>query len=123
MVSRWRRDRRGAGTIGCLFTLLIFGGALYFGLPIGHSYWRYTKMHDEMRTAARFARTIADEQIVRQILLMVDELELPREARRIRVTRNPATRRVSIQTAWTETLELPFLTREIRYKPRVEGIY
>jgi len=123
MVNPLRLGRRGAGTLGCLFTLFIFGCTLYFGLPIGHSYWRYTKMQDEMRTAARFARTIADEQMVRQLLIMVDQLELPREARRIRVTRNPATRRVAIQTAWTETLELPFITREIRYKPRVEGIY
>jgi len=96
---------------------------LYFGLPIGHSYWRYTRMVDEMRTTVRFAQTIADEQMVRQILLMVDQLELPREARRIRVTRNPTTRRIAIQTAWTETLALPFITRDIRYKPRVEGVY
>ncbi len=117
------RNRRGAGTVGCLFTLLLFAGSLYFGLPIGHSYWRYTKLRDEMRTTVRFARTIADDQMVRQMLLMVDQLELPREARRIRVTRNPASRRIMIQTAWTEQLELPFTTREIRYNPRVEGVY
>jgi hypothetical protein len=116
-------SRAGAGTIGCLFTLMLFTGSLYFGLPIGHSYWRYTRMRDEMKTTVRFAQTIADEQMVRQILLMVDELELPREARRIRVTRNPATRRIAIQTAWTETIALPFMTRELRYSPRVEGVY
>jgi hypothetical protein len=117
------RNRRGAGTFGCLFTLLLFAGSLYFGLPVGHSYWRYTRLRDEMKTTVRFAQTIADDQMVRQILLMVDQLELPREARRIRVTRNPNSRRIMIQTAWTEELVLPFLTREIRYNPRVEGVY
>lgn len=123
MVISRPGGRRGASTIGCLFTLMLFAGSIYFGLPVGHSYWRYTKMRDEMKTTVRFAQTIADEQMVRQILLMVDALELPREARRIRVIRNPATRRIVIQTAWSETLELPFLTREIQYKPRVEGVY
>lgn len=123
MVTPRAGGTRGGSTIGCLFTLALFVGSLYFGLPVGHSYWRYTKMRDEMKTTVRFAQTIADEQMVRQILLMVDALELPREARRIRVTRNPATRRIVIQTSWTETLELPFLTREIHYKPRVEGVY
>lgn len=123
MVRRWLSDRRGSSTVGCLFTLALFASSLYFGLPIGHSYWRYTRMVDEMKTTVRFAQTIADEQMVRQILLMVDQLELPREARRIRVTRNPTTRRVAIQTAWTETISLPFMTRDIRYKPRVEGVY
>lgn len=123
MVIAALRNRRGAGTLGCLFTLLLFAGSLYYGLPVGNSYWRYTKLRDEMRTTVRFAQTIADDQMVRQLLLMVDQLQLPREARRIRVTRNPASRRIMIQTAWTEQLVLPFTVREIRYNPRVEGVY
>ncbi|MFN2326741.1 MAG: hypothetical protein ABR551_12765 [Gemmatimonadales bacterium] len=123
MVGSLVGDRRGGGTIGCLFTLLLFATALHFGLPIGQSYWRYTQLRDEMRTTVRFAQTIADDQMVRQILLTVDRLELPREARRIRVTRNPANRRITIQTSWTETIALPFTTREIEFKPRVEGVY
>lgn len=123
MVSRHRLGRRGAGTIGCLFSLLLFVTALHFGIPIGQSYWRYTQLRDEMRTTVRFAQTIADEQMVRQILLTVDRLQLPREARRIRVTRNPSNRRITIQTSWTETIALPFTTREITFNPRVEGVY
>lgn len=123
MVAGRARGRAGASTLGCLFTLLLFAGSLYYGLPIGHSYWRYTKLRDEMRTTVRFARTIADDQMVRQLLLMVDQLQLPREARRIRVTRNPGSRRIAIEISWQETLVLPFTTRDIRYTPRVEGVY
>lgn len=123
MVGRGTLNRRGAGTLGCLLSLLLFIAALSFGLPIGQSYWRYTQLRDEMRTTVRFAQTIADEQMVRQILLTVDRLDLPREARRVRITRNPATRRITIQTSWTETLSLPFIQREIRFNPRVEGVY
>lgn len=123
-MVNWRAGgRRGAGTLGCLVSLLLFVTALHFGIPIGQSYWRYTQLRDEMRTTVRFAQTIADDQMVRQILLTVDRLGLPREARRIRVTRNPANRRITIQTTWTETIELPFTTREIEFKPRVEGVY
>lgn len=123
MVTSSRLGRRGGSTLGCLTSLLLFVGALYFGLPIGHAYWRYTQVRDEMRTTVRFAQTIADDQMVRQILLTVDRLELPREARRIRISRNPNGRRITIQTSWTEEVRLPFHTREITFSPKVEGVY
>jgi len=117
------RGRLGSSTLGCLFSLLMFVGALYFGLPIGQSYWRYTQLRDTMRTAVRFAQTTTDEQIIRQVLEKVMQLELPREARRIRISRNPTTRRITLQTAWTETIALPFTEREWRFHPRVQGVF
>lgn len=117
------RGREGSSTLGCLTSLLLFVGALYFGLPIGQSYWRYTQLHDTMRGAVRFAQTSTDEQMLRQVLDKVMELELPRAARRIRISRNPVTRRITMQTSWTETIHLPFTQREWRFNPRVQGVF
>ncbi|HEX7337707.1 MAG TPA: hypothetical protein VF252_10905 [Gemmatimonadales bacterium] len=41
MVSDWQHLRRGAGALGCLLSLLLFAGALYYGVNIGQVYLRY----------------------------------------------------------------------------------
>jgi len=103
--------------------MMLFMGALYFGLPMGHAYWEYTQLRDEMRTVVQFAQTSDDEQMRQQILLRVQRLDLPPSASRIRITRVPANRRVTIQTAWSRIIELPFTQRELHFNPRVEGVY
>lgn len=123
MVAPGARGRRGSSSLGCLFSLMLFVGALYFGLPIGQAYWQYTQLHDEMRRAVRFAQTSSDDAMLRQILLRVDQLGLPAPARRIRINRVEATRRVTIQTAWSVVVELPFTQHELRFRPRVEGVF
>ena len=123
MVIRPALGRRGSSTMGCLFSLLMFVGALYFGLPIGQAYWQYTQLHDEMRRAVRFAQTSSDDEMLRQILFRVDQLGLPSQARRVRINRVQASRRISIQTAWSVIVELPFTQREVRFAPRVEGVF
>lgn len=123
MVSRPGTEQRGASSLGCLFSLPLFIGALYFGLPIGHAYWEYTQLHDEMRSVVQFAQTTDDEQMRQQILLRVQRLDLPPAASRIRITRVAANRRVTIQTAWSRVVALPFTQRELRFNPRVEGVY
>ena len=40
MVSL-HRGRRGASTLGCLVSVVLFLGALYYGVHIGGVYWRY----------------------------------------------------------------------------------
>ena len=41
-------SRRGASSLGCLFSLLLFVGALYYGVNIGELFFRYYRLLDEM---------------------------------------------------------------------------
>jgi hypothetical protein len=78
-----RLGRRGASTRGCLFSLLIFVAALYYGVNIGEVFYRYYQYRDAMRSAARFAPTLPDDVIVRRVVERADELGLPSKARRV----------------------------------------
>lgn len=123
MVAGPLHGRRGGSTLGCLIWLALFGGALYFGLPLGQSYWAYQQLRDEMRRTVRFAQTTSDEQMLRQVLLEVERLDLPAEANRIKILRDPTRRRLTIETSWSLELQLPFGTQTVHFRPRAEGVY
>lgn len=112
--------RRGSSTRGCLFSLLIFVAALYYGVHIGEPFYRYYQYRDAMRSAARFAPTLSDDVLVRRILAKADELGLPPAAHRIRIVRDPGARRIIITAEYQERVELPLFHRNLVFKPRAE---
>ena len=110
----------GRGRLGCLFTLMIVVVGIYYGIPIVKDYWSYYRLVDEMRTNARFAQTMTDEEMMRRLRLAVVELDLPEDAKRfvIRRTKFPPT--VAIRTQYRRQVELPFHRRIITFRPSVE---
>ena len=124
MTGRGAWNRRGASTLGCLLTLVVFLGAMYYGSRIGGIYWRHSALLDRMRVAARFAANQTDETIRRQLVVAVDELGLPREAKRFRIRRYGNPTRIVIETRYSESFELPVLdTRTVKFRPRIENAY
>jgi len=115
-----RLGRRGSSTRGCLFSLLVFVAALYYGVNIGEPFYRYYQYRDAMRSAARFAPTLQDDVLVRRILVKADELNLPPAAHRIRIERLEQPRRVIISAEYEERVELPFFHRNLVFRPRAE---
>jgi hypothetical protein len=115
-----RLGRRGSSTRGCLFSLLVFVAALYYGVNIGEPFYRYYQYRDAMRSAARFAPTLQDDVLVRRILVKADELNLPPAAHRIRIQRLEQPRRVIISAEYEERVELPFFHRNLVFRPRAE---
>jgi hypothetical protein len=117
MVSR----RRGASTLGCLFTMLIVVALVYFGVNVGAPYFRYYQFRDAMQQEARFAERKTDSQIVTSLRLKADSLSLPAPAHRINVRRTPS--RITIWTDYAETIDFPFVTRDITFRPVVERAF
>lgn len=115
-----RLGRRGSSTRGCLFSLLVFVAALYYGVNIGEPFYRYYQYRDAMRSAARFAPTLQDDVLVRRILVKADELNLPPAAHRIRIQRLEQPRRVIISAEYEERVELPFFNHSFVFRPRAE---
>lgn len=121
MVTPLRRRVRGASTMGCLLSLLLFGGAIFYGVQIGRIYFRYYELVEQMRSSARFARNQGDDVIRRDILEVVDRLGIPEEARRISIQRfgNPPS--IRIRTEYEERLHLPLGRHlDIPFRPQVE---
>ena len=60
MVS-FRLGRRGASMLGCLLSVVLFLGALYYGAHIGGVYWRYYELLDDMQQQAKRADQVTDD--------------------------------------------------------------
>lgn len=116
MVTAWFRSRRGAGRLGCLVSLALFAGALYYGVHIGQVYLRYYQLLDAMRSQARLAPSLSNEVIDRRLTAVADSL-LPGKIRHFRIRRG---QRITIQAKYTETVDLPFFKRTFVLRPRAE---
>ena len=114
------RSRRGASSSGCLLSLLIFVAVLYYGVNIGEVYFRYYRLVDEMETQTRLAPGLDDGTIQRRIQAAVDEIGIPDTAgtRQLRIWRTASPREIVIETAYSESVSLPFFNHTFAFHPR-----
>jgi len=111
--------RRGASSLGCLFTLLIVTAAVYFGLNLAEVYWRFYEYQDDMRSMARFASNAPSDTILAHLRASADSLGLPADAARVVVRRSDT--RIILESDYYERVELPGYVRDIHFHPRAEG--
>lgn len=115
------RSRRGGSNLGCLISLALFVGALYYGINIGEVYIRYYQLNEEMRSAARLAPSLNDQVIRRRLVDKADQLALPPEASRFKIRRTGRPHVIVIETSYSETLDLPFFRHTFEFHPRAEA--
>jgi hypothetical protein len=113
-------DRRGASTIGCLLTVVIFAAVCYYGFFIGRVYWKYNELQQEMQSQARLAPSLTDAVIRRRLVTVVDDLLLPPEAERFQITRSGRPRKITIETEYRDSVDLPFFNHVFRLHPVAE---
>lgn len=113
--------RRGASTLGCLFSLLIFAAIAYFGVNIGEVYWRYFEYQDDMKQEARFAAANSNDKILTSLRARADSLGLPEDARAIAIRRGAHS--IAIEAEYYERLEFPMYTKELLFHPHSEGTF
>jgi hypothetical protein len=114
------RSRRGASNLGCLVSLALFAGALYYGINIGEVYLRYYQIVAEMRSQARLAPSLPNEVIRRRLSDRATDLDLPKEAHQFRIDRRP--RSIVIETQYEESVDLPLFRHTFRFRPRAESV-
>jgi hypothetical protein len=119
MVRLWSTSRRGSGGFGCLFSLLLFAAALYYGVNIGKVYLRYYQLVDDMRTQARLAPSLDDDVIYRRLNQQADSL-LPGNPPRFKITRGGHPNRIVIETQYTDRVDLPLFKHTFVLRPRAE---
>ena len=120
MVALSRLSRRGAGSLGCLFSLALFGAALYYGVNIGQVYLRYYQVLDGMRTQARMAPNLQDEDIYRRLNGQADTLFAGAGQPHFRITRSNQPKRIIIETEYTDQVDLPLFKHTFVLRPRAE---
>ena len=117
MVSL-RRGRRGASMLGCLVSVVLFLGALYYGAHIGGVYWRYYELLDDMRQQARHADQFTDDLIEKHLAAQADSILS--QSPDFRITRGGRPNRITIQTEYTETVVLPGFNHTFMLRPHAE---
>ena len=118
MVNTRRRGPTGASTFGCLFSLVFFLAAVYYGIHIGQPWFRYYQLREEMRSSARLAPSLTDQVIRRRLAAKVAELGLPPEATRFTISRGGKPRSITIQTEYSERVSLPLFNHTFVFMPR-----
>jgi hypothetical protein len=112
-------QRRGASSIGCLFSLLVLAAVVYFGVNVGEVYWRFYQYRDDMQQEVRFAAHTQNDAIVNRLRAAADSLGLPEGAGHVVIRRSSAM--ISIESYYDEPVELPGHVRELHFHPRAEG--
>jgi hypothetical protein len=113
------KSRRGASSSGCLFSLLIFVAALYYGVNIGELFFRYYRLLDEMQTEAHLAAGLDDGTIRRRVQSAVEEIGIPDSAGTLlTVRRTESPREIVIETRYSESVSLPFFNHTFSFHPR-----
>jgi hypothetical protein len=116
MVSP-RRSRRGASALGCLFSLALLAAAAYYGVHIGGVCLRYYELRDDMGQQARFAAENSDDTIETRLLAQADSLL--GQAPDFIIQRGRG--QVTIQTEYSETVDLPLFRHTFVLRPRAEA--
>jgi hypothetical protein len=122
MVS-WRDDRGrargGTSRLGCLVQLAILAGLIYFGSFMGEDALAYYRLRDAMKQEARFAAHRTDQQIRDRLKAFTDSVQLPDEAKDIKIVRDDST--IHIWTDYDQEVKLPFnQSRVIHLRPSIE---
>ena len=111
--------RRGASSMGCLVSLLVFVGLLYYGVNIGEVFFRYYRLLDEMQTQARLAAALDDGTIRRRIQAAVQEIGLPDAASaNLKIRRTLSPREIDVETTYGETVHLPLFEHTFQLHPQ-----
>ncbi len=113
-------SRRGASSSGCLFSLLLFVAALYYGVNVGEVYFRYYRLLDEMQTETRLAAGLDDGTIRRRVQAAIEEIGLPDSAggAQLQIRRTAFPREIVIETRYSEAVSLPFFNHSFSFHPR-----
>jgi hypothetical protein len=111
--------RRGASSIGCLFSLLVLAAVVYFGVNVGEAYWRYYQFRDDIQQEVRFAAHNSSDVIANRLRAAADSLGLPEAAGHVIIRRSQSL--ISIESYYDEPVELPGHVRELHFHPRAEG--
>jgi hypothetical protein len=113
------RNRRGAGRIGCLLSLLILTAVGYFAVNLGEAFLAYYRYEDRMKGEAKFAAHSTDAAIKMRIAAFADSLGLPEPANKVIVRRGAHD--IVIYANYVVQIELPGHVREVHFNPSATG--
>lgn len=112
-----RLGTAGKSRLGCLFSLLVFVAATYFGISVFEVYLRFYKIQDEVKQQGHFAPALTDDVIRRRLVARSDSLGLPLGLKAWDVRRSNDPREITIRAEYDDSvvIELPGFTKVFRF--------
>jgi len=112
-------DRRGASSMGCLISLLLFVAVLYYGVNIGEVWFRYYRFLDEVESQARLSSALDDGTIRRRLEAAAQEIGLPDSVgTKLSIRRTMMPREIVIESWYSEAVHLPLFNHSFRFHPK-----
>ena len=81
-------------------------------------YFRYYQLREEMRSNARLAPSLNDATIRRRLLTKAQDLKLPVEAQTFTIKRTGKPRTITIETQYSESVDLPLFKHTFVFRPQ-----
>lgn len=112
-----------------MFILLLLFIVIHIGVKLAPMYIDAEAMKDEMSAKARFAQTIKDEDILRDLAYKAKELGLPLGSDDFKLLRDDTSKRMKISTAWNVELHFffdiypPYTVKTYHFAPVIEENY
>jgi hypothetical protein len=96
---------------------VLFLAAAYYGVHIGQVYLRFYRLQDAMRFQAQMAPTMDNAVIGRRLAATADSI-LGRHLG-FRISRTG--KRITIQTEYSDSVDLPLFKHTFLFRPRAEA--
>ena len=111
-------NRRGV-TLGCLLWVLVIAAGAYFSIGVAEVFVRHAKFKDAVNQELRFRSKAPDYQIRNRFKFIADSLGLPPDAGIVTITRRQG--RITLESHYEETLELPGFKKEKHFEVSASG--
>jgi hypothetical protein len=112
-------NRRGAGTLGCLFSIFVVVALGYFATQIGEAVVRRYRFEHAMRGQVLRAAELSNADIRNNLRATADSLGIPSEGLDIGVARSGG--HIAIWSDYEELIELPYHVQGMSFHPHAEG--
>jgi hypothetical protein len=104
-----RRGERGEGRMGTMFALAVLAVLIYLGFKVIPVMINTYAFRDFMEQEARFAALRnKDEELRKRLVVKAQELDLPVDAKSVRMNRSPS--HFDVQITYTVPIETPLYT-------------
>ncbi len=114
------RDRRGVGTVGCVFSLLVFGAGVYVAYLFAVVLYDYNAFEQAVAEMIPYYKHHKADFIHGAVLEIANEdfdLGLKEEQVKVVIEGN----RIIIDIEYDRQVELPFYTHTIKFSPHFTG--
>jgi len=120
-LPRLLGSARGEGSFGCIFTALLIAVAGYVAYNFVIPYYHFNAFESRMAEMVPYYRNQPADFVQQAVIDIGKEFDLTLKPEQVRVQVLGRQNRLIIDVQYTRTVELPFYTHTLTFKPHLTG--